>query len=107
MQIFVGLCYLKYALEFQLDEVFNKKAIRGIFRVFQVCVWGNSKIKGGRGILRVFQVGGGTPKLKWRGTEKKIAGVDDFFYKKVGVGAQKRREAVGGNPKWGYFSKKS
>ena len=32
-------------LESQLDEVFNKKAIRAIFRVFQVCVWGDSKIK--------------------------------------------------------------
>ena len=32
-------------MESQLDEVFNKKAIRAIFRVFQVCVWGDSKIK--------------------------------------------------------------
>ena len=47
--------YLKYALESQLDEVFNKKAIRGIFGVFQVCVgWGTPKLKWGAGVYLGF-----------------------------------------------------
>ena len=56
--------YLKYALESQLDEVFNKKAIRGIFGVFQVCVgWGTPKLTWGGS--------GGTPNTKVGGTFQK------------------------------------
>ena len=43
-QYFVNfLSEICIGLESQLDEVFNKKAIRAIFRVFQVCVRGGTQ----------------------------------------------------------------